>query len=122
MARIVRFVVAASIALVVAWVAIRMTPQWERIPDVTKSTEVTLHAKLRQRRISSLDVVGFGNIDGDAEISLILDGEPYKAVKLHGQVRFVWGGTWYSPTAVVRYTPGAVKRGSLTLRYRFNDF
>jgi hypothetical protein len=121
MARVVRLVVAASLALVVAWVAFRLTPPWKRVPDVTTSTEVTLHAKPLQRRIYSLDIVGFGNIDGDAEISLVLSGEPYKDVKLHGHVRFLWGGDWYSPTAVVRYTVGAVKGGSLVLRYRFND-
>lgn len=99
----------------------RLTPQWTRIPDVTASTEVTLHGKSLQRRIYSLDVVGFGNIDGDAEISLVLNGEPYKGVKLHGRVRFVLDGDWHSPTAVVRYTAVSVKGGSLILRYRFND-
>ena len=99
----------------------RLTPQWTRIPDVTTSSEITLHGKSLQRRIYSLDVVGLGNIDGNAEISLVLNGEPYKSVSLHGHVRFVLSTNWSSATAVVRYSAVSVKGGSLILRYRFND-
>src|SRR5215469_6043102 len=121
MRRTLYFVVAGTLALVVAWVGVRLLPQWTRIPDVTRPIELTLQARPGQDHIYSLDVVGIGSVDGDADICLVLNGSAYKPVRLHGRVRFVWGGDWYSPTATVRYIPVQVKSGSVLLRYRFNS-
>jgi hypothetical protein len=63
--------------------------------------------------------VGVGSVDGDAEISLMLNGEPYKPKRLHGRVLFTWRGDWYSQEAIVRYTPKSAKTGSIQLFYRF---
>ncbi len=60
-----------------------------------------------------------GKIDGEAEITLILNGQPYKTERVNGPVKFSWRVDWYSTEAVVRYTPLTAKKGTITLRYHF---
>jgi hypothetical protein len=71
--------------------------------------------------VHSLSVRGSGTIQGHAEVTLILNGSPYRTEKLSGQVGFQWGGDWLSDEAEIRYTPTSVTSGSLKLRYKFND-
>ena len=91
------------------------------VADVTKPDIIFLKTKPRQSPVYSLDVVGHGKIDGNAEISLILDGAPHKTEKLSDKIDFRWGGDWYSDQVEIRYTPATVTGGSLNLRYKFND-
>jgi hypothetical protein len=91
------------------------------VADVTKAEVIVLKKAPQQGAVYSLTVVGHGKIDGNAEISLILNGGPYKTEKLSGKVDFRWGGDWYSDQAEIRYTPGTVGGGSLSLKYKFND-
>ena len=112
-------VVVSLIALAGVWFLIRQLPQTASIPDATTAQDLLLRAKSSQTAIYALDVTGSGSIDGEAEICLMLNGQPYKPVKLNGRVHFSWGGDWYSPTATVRYTPQGVKKGALVLRYQF---
>jgi hypothetical protein len=112
-------IVLTIVALAGVWFLIRLLPQTASIADATTAQDLTLRAKPGQTHIYSLDVTGSGSIDGDAEICLMLNGKPYKPVKLHGRVHFSWGGDWYSQTATVRYAPHGVKRGALVLRYQF---
>jgi len=60
-----------------------------------------------------------GEIDGSARIELLLRSEPYRSETLRNTVRVRWGGDWYSPEAVVRYTPQSVRGGRITVRYQF---
>jgi hypothetical protein len=91
------------------------------VTDVTKAEVITMKKKPEQDPVYSLSVVGYGRIDGNAEISLILNGSPYKTEKLSGRIYFRWGGDWYADQAEIRYTPGTVAGGSLNLKYKFND-
>ena len=90
------------------------------VADVTKTEVIVLAKKLGQGPVHSLSVVGLGKIDGNAEISLILHGGPYKTEKMSGKVTFRWGGDWYSDQAEIKYTPGTVTGGTLRLKYKFN--
>lgn len=108
-------VVGAASLLVYWWL-----PGTATIPDASHAAELTLRAKGHENEIYALDVRGTGRIEGEGEIALILNGAPYKSVRLHGPVDFVWGGDWYSSVAVVRYTPLSPASGSIKLSYRFN--
>jgi hypothetical protein len=89
--------------------------------DVTKPATIILKKNAEQGAVHSLSVVGSGELDGNAEITLILNGEPYKTETLSGKVDFRWRGDWYSDQAEIRYTPASVTGGSLKLKYEFND-
>lgn len=91
------------------------------IVDVKKAEVIVLKKKPGQGPIHSLSVSGHGKIDGNAEISLILNSGPYKTEKLTGNVNFRWGGDWYSDQAEIRYNPGMVTGGNLRLTYKFNN-
>lgn len=91
------------------------------IADVTKGETIILKKKSGQGLIHSLTVTGAGRVDGDAEIVLILNGEPYKTEVLSGSVSFRWGGDWYSDQAEIRYKPISVTGGNLKLKYKFRD-
>lgn len=64
-------------------------------------------------------IEGSGHVDGEATISLLLHGQPYKVERVRGRVEFEWGGDWYAETATVRYEPVNVRSGTVVLRYRF---
>lgn len=89
------------------------------IADPTRSIDLKLRAPENADAIYSIRVVGTGRIEGDAEVSLMLNGRPYKTEHLRGPIVFTWGGDWYASEATVRYTPTSVKSGSVKLRYRF---
>ena len=113
---IVLLIAGASSAVVWSW-----WPASISIADVGKATDVTLRAKDDAGGIYALDVKGSGHINGEAEITLILNGQPYKSARLRGPVHFSWGGDWYSPDAIVRYKPLSTTSGSLQLKYRFHS-
>lgn len=91
------------------------------VSDVTQPETIVLEKESKQGKIHSWSVVGDGKIDGDAEIVLMLNGEPYQTEKLSGAVDFQWSGDWYSDEAAIMYTPTSVTDGSLSLNYKFND-
>ena len=91
------------------------------ISDVSKSETVLLDKQAGQGPIHSITVIGSGRLNGEAEISLILNDGPYKTARLSGAVDFRWGGDWYSDQAEIRYTPISATYGKLKLKYRFND-
>ncbi|HMF16053.1 MAG TPA: hypothetical protein VKE98_02550 [Gemmataceae bacterium] len=67
-----------------------------------------------------ITIRGSGEVDGEATLSLLLNGEAYKVEKLSGTVSFEWGGDWYSETAEIRYEPINVRSGKLIFHYRFH--
>jgi hypothetical protein len=91
------------------------------IADVRKAETITLKKASGQKTIHALSVTGSGEIDGNAEIALILNGGPYKTESLSGSVDFQWGGDWYSDQAEIRYAPASVTGGTLRLEYEFNN-
>jgi PhoPQ-activated pathogenicity-related protein len=115
LAAIVLAVLLVATAAVTLWVQ----PVTISIADAGKPTELTLVSRHHASKVVALHVEGSGQVDGAGEISLILNGQPYKTEKLNGPVRFSWRVDWYSPQAVVRYTPLTAKGGSVTLRYHF---
>jgi hypothetical protein len=91
------------------------------IDDASRSIDVSLRAPPDLKAIYALDVVGVGRVEGEAEIALVLNGARYKPRHLGGAVLFTWGGDWYGPEAVVRYTPTSGASGSIVLSYRFRS-
>jgi hypothetical protein len=113
---------ASALAVVIVGtglVALWLQPDTLRIPDAGKPVELTLRSKHTGKSVYALHVEGRGQIDGAADISLVLNGQPYKTVRLKGPVRFSWREDWYAPEAVVRYTPLTATGGSIGLSYRF---
>jgi hypothetical protein len=110
--------VAVIVLVPAAAVGYWMFPQWERIPDVTKASELVLHSRKHQNNIYGIEIHVYGEIDGEAELWLG-SGEPYRALELSGTVDAHYTGDWYSDEAPLSYKPIHVTGGSLKLRYRF---
>jgi hypothetical protein len=91
------------------------------LSDATQAETIILEKESKQGYIHSWSVAGDGNIDGEAEIVLMLNGNPYHTEKLSGAVDFEWSGDWYSDEAEIIYTPTSITGGSLSLSYKFND-
>jgi hypothetical protein len=95
-------------------------PDTALIPDASRPAEIALHARRTQTKISGLDIEGVADIQGDGTIELVLNGAGYKTVQLRGHTTFTWDSDWYSPNAIVRYTPtSGLTKGSIMLKYRF---
>jgi hypothetical protein len=109
-----------ALALVAAaGVVLWVQPAAISLADAGKPAELTLLPKHHAGSVASLHVEGRGQIDGEGEITLLLNGQPYKTEKLNGRVHFSWRMDWYAPQAVVRYKPLTARDGSITLRYHF---
>lgn len=91
------------------------------IKNVTKNETINLKKGPNKGNIHALSISGSGNIDGTAEISLILNEKPYKHETISGSFNFKWSGDWYSNEAKVQYSPHAVSKGTITIRYKFHD-
>ena len=91
------------------------------IADVTKPEAITLKKVKSQGDIHYLTVVGTGHLEGTGEITLILNGKPYKTESLSGDVQFTWAGEWYSDSAKLEFKPTAAKSGELSMQYKFKD-
>jgi hypothetical protein len=92
-----------------------------QVADVTKAQTISLHKKTGQGHIHSYTVVGTGRIEGEATLSLMLNGKPYRTEHLSGDVQFKWGGDWYSDAALIAYKPTSARSGSLKVEYTFLD-
>lgn len=91
------------------------------VGDATSPNRFVLTKPAGRGPVHSLTVSGTGRIEGEATISLLLNGQPYKTEKLSGPVSFRWEGDWYADTAEVRYEPRSVQSGRLVLRYKFHS-
>ncbi len=95
--------------------------QTYKLSDVTKARTILLGKKKGQGNIYGISIIGEGNIEGKAGISLILHDGLYKTENLSGRVNFKWECDWYSDTVEIRYNPISVTNGKLRLKYKFKD-
>jgi hypothetical protein len=102
------------------WVSFIKMPSVS-VSDVRQGETLVLGTKTGNPYTHGITIRGSGEIDGDATISLLLNGEQYKVAKLNGRIDFEWGGDWYSETAEVRYEPTNVQAGKVVLHYIFHQ-
>ncbi len=110
--------VTAIVLVPAATLAYWMFPQWERIPDVTKTSELVLHPRGHQNSIYGIKIYVYGEIEGEAELWLG-DREPNRVLKLSGIVETRYAADWYADEVRITYKPLHVTGGSLKLRYEF---
>jgi hypothetical protein len=107
--------VVLATTIVVLWIR----PASVHIADGSKPADLQLISRHHLDKVTTLHVEGRGNIDGEGEFTLLLNGQPYKTERVKGQVNFTWRVDWHTTEAVVRYTPLTARSGSITLRYHF---
>jgi hypothetical protein len=105
--------------LLAFWV---LSPSRAAVRDVRKPETIVLKKGSNQGHIVSIHIHCFGEIIGDATICLMHGDEAYRTEKLTGTVNFTWGGEWYTDSAEIRYQPGDVKSGHLSITYDFSDW
>lgn len=91
------------------------------IADLKKSQVLLLHKKPSQKNINSMGIHCYGQLKGETELVLMLNGAPYKTEHMKGKVNFTWGGDWYSDSMELRYQPSNTTSGQLVLDYTFAD-
>ena len=90
------------------------------VSDVRQPETIVLDRETGYDNVRWLTVRGAGFLNGEATISLVVDGQPYRVEPLKGEIDFEWGGDWYSETAEIRYEPGEVRSGTVSLHYKFH--
>lgn len=88
-----------------------------RIKSVAFSETVTLKSK--EKNPTRIWLAFNGRIEGEAKITLMLDGNPYRSENLNGDIDFVWENDWYHNEAIIEYEHGNTKSGNLVIRYDF---
>ena len=91
------------------------------ITDVTKPQTITLRKLETQKFIHAICIKCSGYIEGEAEISRILNWKADWTEILSDKVNFERGHDCYSDSVTLEYKPNSVKKGKLTLKYRFLD-
>lgn len=91
------------------------------ITALDQKQEILLEKDPAQGNIHGISIRGSGKLGGEARISLLLDGKPYKVETLSGPIDFKWGGDWYSDEAEILYEPIHVTSGQLILQYSFKE-
>ena len=89
------------------------------IDNITQSQEIILKNH-NDKNVYALTINVTGNIDGTAEIYLMLNGKPYKPEIISGNVNVKWGGDWYSNDALIVYKANDVNKGKLSIGYTFS--
>ena len=121
MSRKAFWIIAAVTVLVVpaAFVAYWYLPQWERVADVTKASELVLHPRGHQHSVYGVEIHIYGRIEGAAELVVVEADKPYRIFKLSGDIDTRFVGDWYADELILAYKPGHVTGGVLKIRYRF---
>lgn len=89
------------------------------INDVTKPQTFELR-KGRSGYVYALDYRASGQLDGEAELILHIDGGlNYETMPLSGKVNVSRGGDYYADTAILEYRPHSVRGGNLQITYLF---
>src|SRR5262249_40039552 len=92
------------------------------VRDLQRPQTITLTKCADQGTILGIWMGCVGWTEGEATISWMEGDEPYRTEKVKGNVRFAWGGEWYTDVAEIRYQPATVQSGHLVIRYRFSGF
>jgi hypothetical protein len=96
-------------------------PHEVKLADVQTPQVIVLKKEPNAGNIHGIGIRGRRNLDGEAHVSLMLNGNPYKTERLNAKVSFSWIGDWYSETADIRYEPINVKSGELIVEYQFSS-
>jgi len=121
MSRKAFWIIAAVAVLVVpvAFVAYWQFPQWERVVDVTRESELVLHPRGHQNSVYGVEIYVYGQIEGTAEMAVLEAGKPFRVLKLSGAVDTRFIDDWYADELILAYKPVHVTGGTLKVRYRF---
>mgnify|MGYP006426690749 CR=1 FL=1 len=95
--------------------------QLYQLSNPTENQQLLLRKKIISKPTSGLLIMGKGYIDGEARITLLLDGEVYKTKIVSGNVRFQWRENWRGNRAILRYQPARVTEGNLRFSVTFMD-
>jgi hypothetical protein len=92
--------------------------QTVRVPDVTKSTSLTLTTDPGQgAKVHKLSLRIRGRIDGTAQLS----GAPLQSQRVSGRFEVRHEGDYYATNCVISYLPVGVRDGQVTVDYEFHS-
>ncbi len=95
--------------------------QLHQLSDPTENQQLLLRKRLVSKPTYGLLVMGKGYIDGEARITLVLDGKVYKTKVVSKNVKFQWRENWRDHHAIIRYQPRSVTDGNLKFSVTFMD-
>jgi len=88
-----------------------------QINSVASSETIVLKSK--EKNPTRIWLAFQGRIEGEAQVTLMLNGKPYRSEDLNGDIDFVWENDWYYNEAIIEYKHGNTKSGHLTIKYDF---
>jgi len=97
------------------------TAQQTSFIDVQQKQMVVLKKRPDQGNVHTLVVKAWGEIDGQATISLMYNNKIEHTEKISGRFKMEWGGDWYANEITFVYTPTNVKRGKVDINYEFSS-
>ncbi len=90
------------------------------VHDVRRPELMTLQRRGGGEHVHGLTLSGRGTIDGEASVSLRLNGTPYRTETLSGRTAFIWTSDWYADSVEIRYMPRSVRGGHLQFQVAFH--
>jgi hypothetical protein len=112
---------AISLFLILSLASCTTRTQLHQLSDLSDNQQLLLRKRLVRQPTYGLLVLGKGYINGEARISLLLDGKVYQTKVVSGNVKFQWRENWRDSRAILRYQPRSVTDGNLRFSVTFMD-
>lgn len=91
------------------------------VTDSGREERLSIGKTAGQGPITELRLHIEGQLNGSAQLVLLLEGQPYHVFPLSDVIDLQWKNDWPHDRARLVYTPGTTTGGSLRIKYRFVD-
>ncbi|GAB1488166.1 hypothetical protein MASR2M8_06110 [Opitutaceae bacterium] len=91
------------------------------VTDVTQAERLSIGKIAGTGTVKQLRLHIEGQLNGSAQLTVLMEGQPYHVFNLSDAVDLTWSDKWPHDRARLAYTPGMVTSGSLRIKYRFVD-
>jgi hypothetical protein len=91
------------------------------VTDTGQAERLSIGKTAGQGPIKELRLEVEGQLNGTAQLVVIMEGQPFHVFTLTDSIDLTWKERWPHDRARLAYNPGTATGGSLRVKYRFID-
>lgn len=91
------------------------------VTDTGQAERLSIGKTAGQGAIKELRLHIEGQLNGTAQLVVIMEGQPFHVFTLADSIDLTWKERWPHDRARLAYNPGTATGGSLRIKYRFID-
>lgn len=121
MVRPARLLTSLGFLLLLALAGCRKADPTISVTDTGQAERLSIGKIAGQGSIKELRLRIEGQLNGTAQLVVIMEGQPFHVFTLSDSVDLTWEDRWPHDRARLAYSPGTATGGSLRIKYRFVD-